>query len=242
MSFPRVILAGFMMGMAHGALAIDFRPIAGVEHTTLTGWVQDGSTEVNLDSDLGLDKSSVSMLGFQVGVLGQRLSFRYVPYSFSGQNDLSRQIDFADSHFAPNSTIRSSLDMIEYAVDYRFVPINTPIGYVGAGVGVNLFEADVKLNSGTAEAMSSGSLPLPTVGVTAGLKFPLSDLSLNGDYSMMSYDNNRYRNLELNLDYKPFPLVGFRLGFRHRELELDDDDLKAELSMKGPFVAVWVGL
>lgn len=242
MKFSRVLLAGALLGMTQSAMAADFRAIVGYESTAMKGWVQDGTTRIEVVDDLNLDDSSVALLGFQLGALGQRLSFRYLPYSFSGTNTITRNINFGGQSFAASDAVTTTLDMTEYALDYRFVPLNTPIGHLGAGIGVNVFETDVELKTTNDTATSTGTLPLVTVGVTAGLKFPMTDFSVNGDYSMMKISDNRYSNLELNLDYKPFPLVAFRLGYRDRNLELDVDDLKADFSMSGPFVAVWVGL
>jgi outer membrane protein len=241
MQLPRILAATALLAATHAAHALDFRPIVGYEWAELTGIVQDGPDQVSLKNDLGIDDSSSPLIGFQVGVLGQYLRFRYVPYSFSGDGTIDREIEFAGETFSASLPIRSKMELTEYAVDYRFIPINTPVGYFGAGIGVNAFEASIDLRTDTEHAHSSETVPIPTLGVTAGLTFPLTGLSVNGDFSGMSFDDNRYTNLELNLDYQIMPLVGARVGYRDRKLKIESGDLLIDTEMSGPFAALWVG-
>lgn len=241
MSMKKVMLTGALLTLAHTAHALDFRPIAGYEWATMSGDIQDGTAVLSLKDDLGIEDSDNLLLGFQLGALGQRLSFRYLPYSFSGNSTLSRSIDFGDETFNLNAPLATTLDLTEYAADYRFAPLSTPVGYVGVGFGVNMFESEVTLVSGNTVSRSTATIPLPTVGIAAGIHLPFTGLSLNADLSGVSFQDNRYRNGEVNLDYSPAPLVGIRVGYRDRELVLEEDDLMVDITMSGPFAAVWVG-
>jgi outer membrane protein len=234
-----ILAAAILMGMTQSAWALDFKPIVGYEWSKISGSVQDGIDELSLKNDLGVEKSNQTLAGFQIGALGQHLRFRYVPYSFSGNSTPDGSINFGGEDLSGN--IDSSIKLTEYALDYRFIPINTPLGYLGLGAGVNVFDGDISLKTDTDEARSSASLPIPTLGVAAGVHLPFTGLTLNGDLSGLGYDGNHYRNLELNLDYQPFALMGLRVGYRDRQVKLESGDLKVDFKLSGPFAALWVG-
>ncbi|MBE0510589.1 MAG: hypothetical protein IBX49_07655 [Gammaproteobacteria bacterium] len=237
----QIIAAAILMGMTQAAAALDFRPIVGYEWSKISGSVQDGNDELSLKNDLGIEKSNQTLAGFQIGALGQHLRFRYLPYAFDGRNTLSRDVDFGGENFTVNDDVESSIKLTEYALDYRFIPINTPLGYLGMGLGVNVFDSEIVLKTDTDEAKSSATLPIPTLGVAAGIHLPLTGLTINGDLSGLAYDGNSYRNLELNLDYQPFALMGLRVGYRDRQVKLESGDLKVDFKLSGPFAALWVG-
>ena len=234
----QIMAAAILMGMTQAASALDFRPIVGYEWSKISGSVQDAGDELSLKNDLGIEKSNQTLAGFQIGALGQQLRFRYLPYTFDGKSTVG-SIDFGGESLS--GELESNIKLTEYALDYRFIPINTPLAYLGMGLGVNVFDSDIRLKTNTNEAQSSATLPIPTLGVTAGVHLPFTGLTLNGDLSGLGYDGNRYSNLELNLDYQPFPLMGLRVGYRDRQVLLESGDLKVDFKLSGPFAALWVG-
>ncbi|WP_028989017.1 hypothetical protein RG903_00835 [Thermithiobacillus tepidarius DSM 3134] len=244
MRYHGITLGMILAALAAPASALDFQPSLGVEQANISGTVQtDAETTVDLKSDLGLDKSNPVVAGFRIGAGKHSFSFRYVPYSFSGDSTISRSITFNGRTFGVNERLHSEVDLKEYAADYRYKLLRTPVAYASLGLGLNVFDAriDIRSQSGLNNAQEELTAPIPTLGASAGVSLPLTGLSVNGDLSGIGYGGNRYINADANVDYSPLPFVGIKAGYRYRELKFDVSDTKADIRLKGPYVAAYVG-
>ena len=96
-------------------------------------------------------------------------------------------------------------------------------------------------SSGELSARRSANYIVPTLGVVAGVGFPGTGISVTLDYSGMSVDNYRLTHQDLDLDYTSPTIINVRVGYRNRSLRVDGRSLDADVSLKGPYAALWFG-
>lgn len=63
-------------------------------------------------------------------------------------------------------------------------------------------------------------------------------LSLEAEFRGISYSGNSYYDYLARIKYKPFAATPLFLsaGYRSESLDIDESDIRADLTFKGPFV------
>lgn len=189
-----------------------------------------GITEVSLenDSDEVMAEAAVQLGSF-------RLSAGYMPLSFSGRNQAG----------PPLATIEGDLDVNLYDLGLTWYLLNfddLPVRLqLGPEIAIKVVDGDVATfhrGTGLREEVS-GTVPVPTIGARA--RVGLADfVALVGRVGYVEYRDNTFLDADAQIEFSPLPFVGLFGGYRHLDLDVDEDDIFIDATFKGPYAGAFL--
>jgi outer membrane protein len=197
-------------------------------------------TEFNLKDDLGMDDEN--FLSGEAFLRFGRVHFRvgYTKISYDGSATLSQDIEFNGQIFPVNDNVISSLDVkmldAEVQVDILrpdFVAASFYLGLIGK---VKYVDLDLELTSTTLTEKQDFQGPVPMVGLAAGAGFLNDLLRVDARVTGMAYSGNHLYEADGFVSLVPFPFLRIQGGYRYLDLKADEDDLRADVELKGPYV------
>ncbi len=197
-------------------------------------------TEFNLKDDLGMDDEN--FLSGEAFLRFGRVHFRvgYTKISYDGSETLTRDIEFNGQIFPVNDNVISSLDVkmldAEVQVDILrpdFVAASFYLGLIGK---VKFIDLDMELTSTTLTEKEDFQGAVPMVGLAAGAGFLNDLLRVDARVTGMAYSGNHLYEADAFVSLVPFPFLRIQGGYRYLDLKADEDDLRADVELKGPYV------
>ena len=201
-----------------------------------------GGTEVKLDieDDLNLDDSENLTAEIALNWGDSHFSFNYLPVSFSGSGVLTVDGEYDDQPFSVGDRVKTTLDIDIYDIGYTYYLLNfddLPSRFqLGIELAVKVADVDITFQDQTQNFIESESVtvPIPTVGLRS--RIALADfLGVSARAGYMEYDDDHILDIEAQLEFSPFPLVGLYAGYRYFDLKIDEDDVFVETKFSGPF-------
>ncbi|TFG57802.1 MAG: hypothetical protein E4H29_06535 [Deltaproteobacteria bacterium] len=197
-------------------------------------------TEFDLKDDLGMDDEN--FLSGEAFLRFGRVHFRvgYTKISYDGSETLTRDIEFNGQIFPVNDNVISSLDVkmldAEVQVDILrpdFVAASFYLGLIGK---VKFIDLDMELTSTTLTEKEDFQGAVPMVGLAAGAGFLNDLLRVDARVTGMAYSGNHLYEADAFVSLVPFPFLRIQGGYRYLDLKADEDDLRADVELKGPYV------
>ncbi len=174
-------------------------------------------TEINFESDLGLDDhEALPALTAGVRLGGNwKIVAEYYSLGREGTRRLDREIRFNDRVFAVNAQVDSRFDSDVYRLTVGYAFVRQPNLELGAAIGVHATDFEIELAgqasvSGTPAAAATVQgrqlfVPLPTVGVFGTVNIaPKLVLNARADYLSLSIDryDGRLLNAQAAVSYR----------------------------------------
>jgi len=197
-------------------------------------------TKFDLKDDLGVDDenfpSGEAFLRFG------RLHFRigYTQISYDGSETLTQDIEFNGQIFPVSANVISSFDLnmldAEVQVDILrpgFVAASFYLGLIGK---VKYIDLDLELTSTSLTEKEDFQIPVPMVGLAAGVGFLNDLLRVDARVTGIAYSGNHLYEADAFASFVPFPFFRIQGGYRHIDLKADEDDLLADVEISGPYV------
>lgn len=201
-------------------------------------------TKFDVKDDLGVaDEDFPSGEAFlRVGRFHLRAGF--TPVSFDGSKALARNIVFGGQTFSVSDTVISSLDMKmldgEIQVDILRPDLIAASFYLGLVGKVKYVDGEVELRSSAVTEKKDFRAPIPMVGLAAGVGFLKDMVRVDARAAGIAYSGNHLYEGDAYLSFVPFPFVRIQGGYRWIDLQVDEDDIVAELTLKGPYAGVQI--
>ncbi len=235
------VLFIFTSTAAHAVVKIEGR----YWFPTLDAEVQSGigGTNVNLVDDIGMSDSEAFWEGritFEMG--SHKIRYAYTPLSWDGEGS-STGIIFGGTPFPPGVPITSSFDVDYHRIGYEYDFIDFLSNRLGVIIDIKYFDIATELKiTGTGVTQSETlQAPIPTIGLSAQVGFPLL-FSIGGEVSGMTFGDKGYLvDGEVAVNYNPLPLVTLSGGYRLLKLEYEDGVDNAFVELNGPFVMLRAG-
>ena len=225
-------------GVGAGVRGIYWFPDLSATAQTISGGVSE--TKFDLKDDLGVDNEN--FLSGEAFLRFGRLHFRvgYTKISYDGSATLTRDIEYNGQVFPVNDNVSSSFDVkmldAEVQVDILrpdFVANNFYLGLIGK---VKYVDLDLELTSTTMTEKQDFQVPVPMVGLAAGAGFLNDLLRVDARATGMAYSGNHLYEADAFVSLVPFPFFRIQGGYRYLDLKADEDDLLADVELKGPYV------
>jgi outer membrane protein len=108
---------------------------------------------------------------------------------------------------------------------------------LGLNVRVVDFEAEVRQPSTGLSDSESITLPLPMLYVGAQLD-PVEWLALEAEFRGITFDNDHMYDLIGRVKFRPKGPLFIAAGWRLQDVDIEEDDVRADVSFSGPFVEV----
>jgi hypothetical protein len=213
---------------------------------TLTGGLP--GTDLDVKSDLGMKDENV--FNGEAFLKAGRFTFRvaYTPLKFTGSSVLSTPIDFDGNTFPAGTPVSSKLETKMIDGDVQWDLLNPDLGVASLNLGVFLrlkyVDGSVEISSDNPALPISATqdfrLPIPEVGVAAGIGFLKDIVRADARVCGMAYSGNHLYEGDAFLSVIPFPFLRLQGGYRFIDLKADENDLKATLKIKGPYAGIQV--
>lgn len=237
-SFPSSVSAG--PGFEAGIRGMYWFPDLSASAQTITAGVAE--TKFDVKDDLGVgDEDIFSGEAFlRVGRVTLRVG--YTPIRFDGNNTLTRNIVFNGRIFPVSDNVITRLDVDMLDADLQIdilrpdlIAASFHLGLIGK---VKYVDGEVELTGSTLTEKEDFQAPVPMIGLAAGAGFLNDLLRFEARVTGMAYSGNHLYEANTFASYIPFPFLRLQGGYRYVDLKVDEDDIVADLELKGPYVGV----
>ena len=230
-----------VLASAAGGLGGWFIPQLYLWYPTLKGQIwTDPAYKIDLDADIGLDDSQVSVLP-QLQFAFWRLGIRFTGYQidFSGVGTIPGPFEFGGVQFVPGENVTSDLSIDNYKLTLLFAIVKFDFLAVYAEAGVSYYGIDSTITGQlSGPAYENADLPIPVVGVLAQASFGrfLFELEVDGLSVTVSDVDVDLLEIQASIGYTFFKLFAVQVGYRYTSLAGTDGDLALDTTIDGFFV------
>ena len=195
--------------------------------TQLDGQIPNSGTPVDLENDLGFDKSDTV---FRVdGVFRfnekHRIDFSAFDLSRSASKQIQKDIEWNGEPFPIDTVVDASLDLNIYKVAYTWSFLRRDKGYLGATAGLYVADVGTSLAAESIGRSSSGGVtaPLPVFGLRG--QYDLAEKwSLRGSAEIFAIEYGDFSgslyDLYAGVDYQLFERMAVGLGINSVNLNV----------------------
>jgi len=168
--------------------------------------------------------------------------------SFDGTAQTTRPITYGNVTFDANTPIQSKLKLDQYdlALYYPIPFLKTAtLGVLNAEIGLDARQLNYdgtitgKVSGVTETSAKSATYYIPMVYVGVQVK-PVSAFSVEAEFRGVTYGSNSYYDYIGRVKVMPFGPLFISGGYRSEQIKIDEDDLKTNLRIDGPFVEAGV--
>ncbi len=195
-------------------------------------------TEIDLEDDVGLDKS-LNTFRFDADwrfLPRHRASFSVYRYSRDAARTINREIKFGDKTFLIDWTVASEFDMNVYKASYAYSVIHNAKFDLGLSAGLHVLDFKSSISATGLGVSESAKLlaPLPVLGVRGTWAVtPSVFLKANVDVFAISIDDTRgtFTDALVALEYDAFEHFGVGIGYNrvYMNIKADGDKFKGEV-------------
>ncbi|GAB4368509.1 MAG: hypothetical protein Kow00128_13910 [Deltaproteobacteria bacterium] len=168
----------------------------------------------------------------------------YTPVSFDGNRTLTDNIVFNGQTFPVSQKVLSRLDVKmldgEIQVDLFRPDLIAASFHLGLAARVKYLDGEVELRSATLTERKDFRAPIPMVGAAAGLGFLENMVRADVRAAGISYSGNHLYEADAWISFVPFPFFRIQGGYRWIDLSVDEDDIVADLTLKGPYAGAQI--
>lgn len=187
-------------------------------------------TDVDLESDLGLEKSDTV---FRIDAYWRfankhRLDFSAFDLSRSASKLIEKDITWDDTTFPISTQLDAQLDLAIYKVGYTWMFLKRDRSFLGATVGLYVADIGASLSASNSGARESSDLtaPLPVAGLRGEYRFA-DRWSLRGSGEIFAIEYDEYDgslvDLFLGLDFSFTESVAAGVGVNGVRLDVGVD-------------------
>lgn len=202
-----------------------------------------GTAETKLDAKTDLGVGDEDIPSGELFLRAGRITFRagYMAVRYDGSNTLRRAIVFNGQTFSVSDHVASRLDVTmvdgEIQVDILRPETFAAAFHLGLLAKVKYVDGEVKLSSSSMEEEQDFRLPIPMLGVAAGVGFANNRVHIDARATGLAYSGNHLYEADAFASIAPVRFLQLQGGYRYLDLSVDDD-LIADLTLKGPYVGV----
>ncbi|BFM05359.1 TIGR04219 family outer membrane beta-barrel protein [Halioxenophilus aromaticivorans] len=242
----KLLLAALMMGSssAFAAPLIDLKIAAGVWQATPSGPLGETSTDVE-DLALEEENSTFFSIAFEhpVPVL-PNIKLKRTELDYEGDTVLSETFTLDDATFTVNTDVLTDVDLSHTDVTlYWGLP--ELIIDVDLGLNIRSFSGEASVVSEQANQSETVDLDvtLPMLFADVRIDLPLTGFYVGAEGNALSVGDSSLIDYNARIGYStdviPFLAdLDFEIGFRSFELELDEDDIQADITIDGPYAQI----
>jgi hypothetical protein len=217
------------------------------------GYLPTSSTDIRLDSitlgaganlnmedSLGLDERKLTpeFIARWRFTERWRLELEYFQLDRSGTRTLNGSIQVGDKVYSANEDLQSEFNIAVTRMSVGYSFFKTRDKELGIGLGLHVAEIETRFNGSLVGAEGADAIaPLPVLSLYS--QFALNDKwSVGARFDRFALEVDQYRgditSLGLDLQYQPFRHVGFGIGFRTLDIELEaeEDDFRGSMESR----------
>jgi outer membrane protein len=201
-------------------------------------------TDIDVKSDLNMEDENFP--SGEAFLRYGRVHFRvgYTPLTFDGNRRLTRQIVFDGQTYNVSDDVVSQVElkMLDGEVQFDLIRPDLLAANVNFGIllKVKYVDGSAELRSTAATRKKDFTAPIPMVGAAAGVGFLKDMVRADARVSGIGYSGNHLFEGDAYASFAPLPFIRIQGGYRLIDLKIDEDDIVAELELKGPYLGAQI--
>lgn len=207
------------------------------------GTVKSGGEKVDINNDLGLDDDDSTV--FYVAIehpipLLPNVLIQRTQLDTKATQRLTRTFVFDDVTYTSSDTVKTDLDLSHTDATFYYEILDN-WAEVDIGLTVRAFDDGIKLTAVNAAKTSSADIDavLPMLYIAAKFNLPLTGAYIAVDGNGIGYSGNTLLDYRASVGYEsPFGL-GAEIGVRNFDLNYEDGDDEADVSVRGGYASVF---
>ncbi|WP_373080225.1 TIGR04219 family outer membrane beta-barrel protein [Zhongshania sp.] len=207
------------------------------------GDVKAGSDGIDMNDDLGYDdetgKSFYVALEHPVPVL-PNIRLQSTDLDISEKGTLTKSYTFDGKVYAQSEEVDSTTDLSHIDGTFYYEILDNWVN-LDVGLTVRMFDGEVSIKGASGEGAIEIDAPLPMAYVNARFELPLTGLYASALGNVIAYGDNKVTDMTLALGYE-LGIVGLELGYRNFDVQLEDDNEEANVTVDGYFLGVVIDI
>lgn len=239
-----IIAASLLVaGSAHSAPLVDIYGGLYTGQSALSGVLSSGTGEADVEDDLGYDDSrqTVVYLGLEHAVpILPNLRLKHATLSDDARGQVQSGFTFGGGSFLVTTDVVSSFDLDYTDLTLYYSPLDNVVK-IDLGLTARQIEADFVIQdesdpNNRGEESISEVIPMLHVGAYG--KLPLTGFYATGEVNAVGYDGNSITDIRAGIGWISDFLLGVELGYSQLSLDVDVDDVVADIEVGGPYLAL----
>ena len=230
-------------GSVQGAPLVDIYGGVYTGQTALSGVISSGTGDADVEDDLGYDdgRQTVIYLGLEHAVpVLPNLRLKHSTLSDEARGEVQNGFTFGGQPFVATTNVVSSFDLDYTDLTLYYSPLDNVVK-VDLGITARQIDADFVIEqdglpANRGEATISEVIPLIHVGAYG--KLPLTGFYATGEVNAVGYDGNSIADVRAGIGWISDVLLGVELGYSQFSLDVDVDDVIADVEVGGPYLAI----
>ena len=201
---------------------------------------------VNFEETLGLDERKLAPEFLARWRFGERwrMEAEFFRLDRSGTKTLNGTLQVGDKVYSVNEELNSSFNISVTRVSVGYSFFKTRDKEFGVAIGAHVTDIDASLNGSIVGSENASALaPLPVLSLYSQIALT-DEWSFGARFDYFALEIDQYRgsisSLGLDLQYQPFRHLGFGLGIRTLDIQLEaeksDFNGKIETRFNGPIL------
>lgn len=230
-------------GSAHSAPLVDIYGGLYTGQAALSGVLSSGPGEADVEDDLGYDDSrqTVVYLGLEHAVpILPNLRLRHATLSDDASGQVQSTFTFNGQVFLATTDVVSSFDLDYTDLTLYYSPLDNVVK-IDLGLTARQIDADFVIEEDGNPANrgeESISEVIPLIHVGAYGKLPLTGFYATGEINAVGYDGNDITDVRAGIGWVSSFMLGVELGYSQLALDVDVDDVIADVEIGGPYLAL----
>lgn len=224
---------------AHADTILGIYAGAGIWQAEISGDVQDGTTKIDTEDDIGLEDDNNNYFYFAlehpIPVL-PNIKLQHTRLTVDGDNLLTRNIDFNGTVFPVSDNVSAEADLTHTDVTLYYEVLDNWVS-LDLGLSVRLFDGFVEIQSTTDSAREDLDAPIPMLYGKARFDLPLTGLSVDAEANGVGYGGNTLLDASVRLAYESSIGLGVEAGYRSMVLDIDED-IEGDIDLSGFFAGI----
>jgi outer membrane protein len=242
--FVYIACAFFLVSVPATSHALGFEVSVGAWGQEPSGGIASEGESLDLVEENNYDDETrvIGRLKVELPLVLPNIYLMATPMEFEGVGRKNVSFTFGDQTFAANIDYFSRLQLDHYDIAlYYGVPFleTATAGVLNVEVGLNArvfdFSAEFEQSIAGVKESEDFTIPIPMVYIGAQVD-PVDWLGLEAEVRGIAYNGNHYYDLIGRVKVKPLELFFIAGGWRHQEVDIEEDDVFVNLEFSGPFV------
>lgn len=222
---------------------IGFEVGAGYWNSKTTGTIQKGTTNIDLENDLGYGSSNgvntfYALIEHPVPLV-PNFKIQQTNLSDNATAIAPKIINFNGKTFNLNDSIASSykLDQTDFIAYYEVLD-----NWVNLDLGLNIkyIDGSIQLDTTTTHASETFDAYIPMLYAKAQADLPFTGFSVESEINYIGYSGSSFYDFKAAAQYETEIGFGVEAGYRQMKLKIDDlDDFNSDIKVNGIYASVF---
>lgn len=243
------LLAATILTVVAGAAQADIIGLTGGAYVWKQSWdgdVRSGPStndQISLKNDLGYDdetgNSFFVALEHPIPLL-PNIRLQRTELEISEQSTLSKNFTFEGKSYQANNPVDSTTDLSHTDATFYYEILDNWVN-LDVGFSVRVFDGEVRLKSSGFEESLDLDAPLPMAYANARFNLPFSGLYASAVGNIIAYDGNSVTDITMGIGYE-IGIAAIELNYRNFDVDLEDGDEEAGITVDGIYLGVVIDL